>query len=42
MSGTDAFAAKLVNQLGYIEDAYEKAGEFPERQGRALSATSAP
>jgi protease-4 len=25
MSGTDAFAAKLVDQLGYVEDAYDKA-----------------
>jgi protease IV len=28
MSGTDAYAEKLVNQLGYIEDAYQKAGEL--------------
>jgi len=28
LSGTDAFAAKLVNQLGYIEDAYAKAREL--------------
>jgi protease-4 len=25
LSGTDAYAAKLVDELGYIEDAYEKA-----------------
>ncbi len=28
MSGTDAFEAGLVDQLGYIEDAYEKAREL--------------
>ncbi len=28
LSGTDALAAKLVNQLGYIEDAYAKAKEL--------------
>jgi protease-4 len=28
MSGTDAFNAKLVDQLGYIEDAYQKAREL--------------
>lgn len=28
LSGTDALEAKLVNQLGYIEDAYEKAREL--------------
>jgi protease-4 len=28
LSGTDAFSAKLVDQLGYIEDAYEKAREL--------------
>ncbi|MEI6337651.1 MAG: signal peptide peptidase SppA [Verrucomicrobiota bacterium] len=28
LSGTDALAAKLVNQLGYIEDAYTKAREL--------------
>lgn len=35
LSGTDAYAAKLVDQLGYIEDAFEKAremGEAPEAQ----------
>jgi len=30
LSGTDAFAAKLVDQLGYIEDAYKKARELGE------------
>jgi protease IV len=28
MSGLDAYNAKLVDQLGYIEDAYDKAGEL--------------
>lgn len=28
LSGTDAYAAKLVDQLGYIEDAYAKAREL--------------
>lgn len=28
MSGTDAYAANLVDQLGYIEDAYDKAAEL--------------
>ncbi len=28
LSGTDALAAKLVDKLGYIEDAYSKAREF--------------
>lgn len=28
LSGTDAYANKLVDQLGYIEDAYEKASEL--------------
>lgn len=28
LSGTDAFRDKLVDQLGYIEDAYAKAGEL--------------
>ena len=35
LSGTDAYAAKLVDQLGYIEDAYAKArqlGEAPEAE----------
>ena len=36
MSGTDAFAAKLVNQLGYIEDAYEKAGELSGATGARI------
>ena len=33
MSGTDAYAAKLVNQLGYIENAFEKAGELAGASG---------
>ena len=28
LSGTDAYAAKLVNQLGYVEDAFAKAREL--------------
>ena len=35
LSGKDAFAAKLVDQLGYIEDAYDKArvlGKAPGAQ----------
>ena len=35
LSGTDAYAAKLVDQLGYIEDAYAKArelGKAPDAQ----------
>lgn len=28
LSGTDAYAAKLVNQLGYVEDAFTKAREL--------------
>ena len=28
LSGTDAFASKLVDELGYIEDAYDKAAEL--------------
>ena len=36
MSGTDAYAAKLVNQLGYIEDAYEKAGELSGATGARI------
>jgi protease IV len=28
LSGTDAYEAKLVDELGYIEDAYAKAGEL--------------
>lgn len=30
LSGTDAYAVKLVDQLGYIEDAYDKAREMGE------------
>ncbi|HEY5704322.1 MAG TPA: signal peptide peptidase SppA [Terrimicrobiaceae bacterium] len=33
MSGTDAHEAKLVNQLGYIEDAFDKAGELSGASG---------
>ena len=35
LSGTDAYAARLVDELGYIEDAYDKAAELggaPEAQ----------
>ena len=35
LSGTDAYAARLVDELGYIEDAYDKASElggFPNAQ----------
>ena len=28
LSGTDAYASRLVDELGYIEDAYEKAAEL--------------
>lgn len=33
LSGTDAYAAKLVDQLGYIEDAYEKARSLGNAPG---------
>ncbi len=33
LSGTDAYAVKLVDQLGYIEDAYDKAAEMGEAPG---------
>lgn len=33
LSGTDAYAAKLVNQLGYIEDAYAKAMDLSKASG---------
>jgi len=33
LSGTDALAAKLVDQLGYIENAYAKAGELSHTTG---------
>jgi len=36
LSGTDAFAAKLVNQLGYVEDAFEKAGELAGASGARI------
>ena len=43
MSGTDAYAAKLVNQLGYVEDAFEKAAELAgSTRARESSATNAP
>jgi protease-4 len=32
LSGEDAFQAKLVDQLGYIEDAYDKAGELADAE----------
>jgi len=36
MSGTDAYAAKLVNELGYVEDAFEKAGELAGASGARI------
>ncbi|HEY5768787.1 MAG TPA: S49 family peptidase, partial [Terrimicrobium sp.] len=36
LSGTDAYAAKLVNELGYIEDAYAKAGELSGAAGARI------
>ncbi len=33
LSGTDAYAVKLVDQLGYIEDAYDKAAEMGDAKG---------
>jgi protease-4 len=33
LSGTDAFRDKLVDQLGYIEDAYAKARELGKAEG---------
>ena len=33
LSGTDAYAAKLVNQLGYVEDAFDKAAELAGTPG---------
>lgn len=33
MSGKDAYAAKLVDQLGYVEDAYEKARSLGKAPG---------
>ena len=33
LSGTDAYAAKLVDELGYIEDAYEKARTLAKAPG---------
>jgi protease-4 len=33
LSGTDAYAAKLVDELGYIEDAYEKARSLGKAPG---------
>jgi protease-4 len=36
LSGTDAFAAKLVNQLGYVEDAFEKAAELGKAPGARI------
>ena len=36
MSGKDAYAAKLVDQLGYIEDAYEKARALGKSPGAEI------
>ena len=36
LSGTDALAAKLVNELGYIEDAYTKARELGKAPGAQI------
>ncbi|MDD5201337.1 MAG: signal peptide peptidase SppA [Terrimicrobiaceae bacterium] len=36
LSGTDAYQAKLVDQLGYIEDAYDKARELSGAQGASV------
>ncbi len=36
ISGKDAFEAKLVNQLGEIDDAYAKAMELGNTQGAAI------
>jgi protease-4 len=36
MSGTDAYAAKLVNQLGYIENAFDKASELAKAPGASV------
>lgn len=36
VSGTDALAAKLVDQLGEVEDAYAKAKEFGKADGAAI------
>jgi protease-4 len=36
LSGTDAFQAKLVDQLGYIEDAYAKARELADAEGASV------
>ncbi len=36
LSGTDAYAAKLVDQLGYIEDAFAKARELGEAPGAQI------
>jgi protease IV len=36
LSGTDAFAAKLVNQLGYVEDAFAKARELGGAPGARI------
>jgi protease-4 len=36
MSGKDAYAAKLIDQLGYIEDAYEKARTLGKSPGAEI------
>ena len=42
VSGTDALAAKLVDQLGEVEDAYEKAKELGNAAGAAVIRYEAP
>ena len=42
VSGTDALAAKLVDQLGEVEDAYEKAKEFGKASGASIVRYEAP
>ncbi|MEI6280320.1 MAG: signal peptide peptidase SppA, partial [Verrucomicrobiae bacterium] len=36
LSGTDAYASKLVDELGYIEDAYNKAAELGKVPGAEI------
>ena len=42
VSGTDALAAKLVDQLGEVEDAYAKAKEFGNAAGASVIRYEAP
>ena len=42
VSGTDALAAKLVDQLGEVEDAYEKAKELGNAAGASVIRYEAP